>query len=1003
MKKELLIFVGYSKDADAEAGCIRDLEKELQGRLDTYNSVSERDTAYDRIKIFTWKDDARPGIGGQEYAIAPFLDKAAIAVFIFKSRIGSGAWVELDSLRARQSNERIPVLTLFPATPPQSVISGLGNKEIALAWSDLVVKKESLTAGWLERDSRAVTPCEDYRDAAHLQDLLRTKLDKLLVSIITSKKAAQSKGRLTQPKSNSPSPMSENINRYLKKMISLHETISLSGFETKVRVPIHLEDLYVPLDAMVDRTIHHKKVVGNFSEMESLLDGKEDSTVALDDAFDLANRCGQRRGIVIIGDPGAGKTTHLRRLILGVCQHGATNFGLPEEIVPVLLPLRNLGDGKLDLCAFMRNQFSESLITISDDFTESLIENSRLLLLFDGLDEVAGVRARAKVAQWIDRLLRSEPEWRIAVTCRYAGYQASSRLSPNFLELHMRPMSAQQSETFIHNWFRIVETSMAKDKEKARYEAAKQAEKLITRLRKPDFCASRVFELTRNPLLLTTICLVHRDRGVLPRHRARLYDESVNVLLERWRQAKALKVNIQADVAKRVLQPVAYWLHNKEGRTRATAKELSPVIESALHTVKESKRSAEEFLRSIRDESGLLTGWSTDLYGFMHLGFQEYLAARDIRSRAFANPDALQEIADHFGESWWREVILLLLALEDTPVFDRFMRAVMELPVFAEQGALLEECFEDAVEISYEPFIDLLKKPPGDDRELWKRQAIALRIVEGRAPDELGNLVSSLSKHPFPEISGRFVKRETQGNVITIDRGKYELVLVPGGEFWMGSVTSEKGRMEREGPRHKVGIPGFYMGQYPVTNEQYGQFLKENSEVQEPRYWADRRFNQPRQPVVGVSWKDAKRYAEWAGLRLPSEAEWEFACRAGTSTRFYTGDQDKDLERAGWYYKNSDDQTHPVGEKEANAFGLYDMHGNVWEWVEDDWHGNYKEAPGNEKAWIDSPRGDGRVFRGGSWNVGADYCRSAVRSYWVPDNRFNGLGFRLARSVTLDP
>ena len=154
---------------------------------------------------------------------------------------------------------------------------------------------------------------------------------------------------------------------------------------------------------------------------------------------------------------------------------------------------------------------------------------------------------------------------------------------------------------------------------------------------------------------------------------------------------------------------------------------------------------------------------------------------------------------------------------------------------------------------------------------------------------------------------------------------------------------------------------------------------------------------------MGVSWEDARRYAKWAGLRLPSEAEWEYACRAGTSTRYYTGDTEEDLKRAGWYEANSGNQTHPVGEKEANGFGLYDMHGNVWEWTEDDWHGNYKGAPDDGRPWIDDPRGSDRVIRGGSWGSVAQHCRSAIRGYGGPGDRDDDVGFRLSRSVALGP
>jgi len=221
-----------------------------------------------------------------------------------------------------------------------------------------------------------------------------------------------------------------------------------------------------------------------------------------------------------------------------------------------------------------------------------------------------------------------------------------------------------------------------------------------------------------------------------------------------------------------------------------------------------------------------------------------------------------------------------------------------------------------------------------------------------------------------------------------------EMVLAPAGRFQMGSPEGEEGRFERENLHEVVITRPFYVGRYPVTNEEYGRFLIANRGAKEPKYWGDRKFNAARQPVVGVSWDEARCFAEWAGGRLPSEAEWEYACRAGTQTRFWSGDSDSDLARVRWYGVNSGRQPHPVGEKDANAFGLHDIHGNVFEWCEDEWHDDYSGAPADGRAWKGESNSGPFVVRGGSWVYFPRYCRSACR-YWLEhDDRDDYLGFR---------
>jgi formylglycine-generating enzyme required for sulfatase activity len=230
------------------------------------------------------------------------------------------------------------------------------------------------------------------------------------------------------------------------------------------------------------------------------------------------------------------------------------------------------------------------------------------------------------------------------------------------------------------------------------------------------------------------------------------------------------------------------------------------------------------------------------------------------------------------------------------------------------------------------------------------------------------------------------------------DRGGYVLLSIPGGTFRMGSPEGEAGRAAQEGPVHSVTVPTFQLGRYPVTNREYQSFLESNPDVAPPGFWGDEEFTRPHQPVVGVTFDDATRYCAWAGLRLPSEAEWEYACRAGTATRYHHGDAESDLQRSAWYSHVAERRLHDVGEKAPNAFGLYDMHGNVWEWCEDDWHDDYVRAPADGRAWLDDPRSDDRILRGGSWfGNHADYVRSATRrSGYSALAEFN-LGFRCAR------
>jgi formylglycine-generating enzyme len=226
-------------------------------------------------------------------------------------------------------------------------------------------------------------------------------------------------------------------------------------------------------------------------------------------------------------------------------------------------------------------------------------------------------------------------------------------------------------------------------------------------------------------------------------------------------------------------------------------------------------------------------------------------------------------------------------------------------------------------------------------------------------------------------------------------RVEIEWVSIPAGSFTMGSPLSEKDRGDDE-TQHKVTLSAFKMSKYEVTFEQYDAFCEATGRAKP----SDNGWGRGKRPVINVSWHDATAFAEWMGCRLPTEAEWEYAARAGTTTPFNTGNclstsqanYDGNYPYGACSKGEYRSKTMPVGSFAPNAWGLYDMHGNVWEWCSD-WYGDYSTlAQTNPKG---PASGSNRVVRGGSWLHDAQFCRSAYRTDDTPDLRSNRIGFRL--------
>lgn len=778
--------------------------------------------------------------------------------------------------------------------------------------------------------------------------------------------------RILEPKPGWPPP---DFPDYRQLAFDRHRELELVGFDERVRVPIELNELYVPLDVVLDHGSRGRVI---YSDAHHAKEHTEQyarcERITMAEAFGLAQRAGKRgkRGVVLLGDPGSGKTTQLRRVLLQLLAEpddggGPEAIGLPADTLPVFLPLRNLRHEE-SLSTFMQRELAGPLGKAPADLADRLVARGRLLWLFDGLDEVADEAERDRVARLLEDLLRDATDCWFLVSSRYAGYTPDIKLASGFLELHLRPLTDEQAKAFVENWYRVVEAEEARldGVEPGPGRAAELLEELRVLERRGE---AQLYEMTRNPLLLTAICLVHRRRsGALPEGREALYHECTTVLLERWR--KQGKRMLPTAEARRVLQQVALWMHGEDGRTQATAEELRGPVRRGFEVIGKAGLDPDELLRGIRDESGLLTGWGLDRYGFMHLGFQEYLAALELRDAAEGQPQsaAMQKLAKRFGQTWWQEVILLMLAHHGMAAFERFMNALMSQPEFA----------------------------------AWTGSALMSRLLGQWTSEALAGLDELVLRHPASEV--RIWWRRVRGleqvarRTRKAPRGRVELVLVPGGRFWMGSPEEDARGFPEEYPQHEVELASFWLARTPVTNAQYGEYLRANPRAATPELWGSQEYNQPRQPVVGVSWKAAKEYCEWAGLRLPTEAQWEYACRAGTTTRYWSGDSEGDLVRVGWYGGHLFARLHAVGEKEPNGLGLYDMHGNVDEWCEDTWVDDYEGAVHRVGDGLRvRPIGDAdRVARGGDRADGARHARSASRSFYNPRICSQFVGFRPA-------
>jgi formylglycine-generating enzyme required for sulfatase activity len=309
-------------------------------------------------------------------------------------------------------------------------------------------------------------------------------------------------------------------------------------------------------------------------------------------------------------------------------------------------------------------------------------------------------------------------------------------------------------------------------------------------------------------------------------------------------------------------------------------------------------------------------------------------------------------------------------------------------------GALLTHMAEPGLPIEqvFKRVIRTVKLETKGAQEPWQEGSLEgeFYFVPGESAP-----VAPVAVQPLLPASLLETPKLTAGDVVKDCPVCPELVYLPGGTFTMGSSAAEVGRNDAEGPLHEVTIKPFLMGKFEVSQWQWKAIMGLSRS----------RFDQCGDycPVEEVSWKDAQEFVQRLKVtvgkeyRLPSEAEWEYAARAGKQSPWSFGESEVDLGQFAWYSENSQRSTHAVGKKLPNEFGLFDMHGNVWEWTADAWHENFVGAPSDAEPWTNGGDSNRRVIKGGSWNFSAKHHRAA-RRYWAGVmSRDGDIGFRIVR------
>ncbi|MCX7112725.1 MAG: SUMF1/EgtB/PvdO family nonheme iron enzyme [Proteobacteria bacterium] len=840
---------------------------------------------------------------------------------------------------------------------------------------------------------------------------------------------------------------------YLCWLVGKTESIELRGIASKevgsqvVRLP--LEKAYVPLRARAmpsrnDGLIHNNRLRGGRDLGEGLEADREERDIALGEALGLGYR------LAIVGGPGSGKTTVLLHIawalatsLLGqTAEPARSRLGLdiqPGQLpLPIFVPLAAYAKYLRDLPSHAEAEAQTLSHYLShyhirkqagfklpkDFFTQILVDGRDVLLLLDGLDEVANDEERALVRQEVENLVSGRPGLRVIVTCRTIAYrEQGTALGADFREIAVQPL----------DWERhiqpMIRQAYACIYPKDQLKSAERADDLLQGIQRLETerkarLGEKAPALVDSPLMVRLLLIVHFNDHTLPNQRAELFERAINALLQVDYLPDVEVINqlkSHSGPFREMAMHLAFHMHSQgqdQGRVideRALIRLLDAEPKFQAH------RAA--FVAQARQRGSLLE----ELDGqcrFIHLAFQEFLVAEYIWG--VIGTDGCQAMVDalknRLDDPWWREPILLLagyLGAKHSKWAELFIQglgkagedanqrfAAVELAGMAalewrESGdALKTDCAKRIVELL------------GDEDGLKDSKT----VIRARAGDRLAALGDPRFDPqrfylPNDELLGFVHVPADPDFIIGTRSGDFDRVMET-----VGISQDSRKNYQDEMNDQPTPTREFYIARYPVTVAQFRAFV----ETTEFELGNEKALRDPdNRPVRYVSWHEALEYCRWLNgvlqtstdfascelaekvrsghwqVTLPNELEWEKAARGGlTGTIFPWGDT-LDPNRANYGETNIGD-TSPVGCFPPNDYGLYDMVGNVWEWTRSLWGFDYPYSLDDLQREDLKAGGDkSRVVRGGSWHDIRGFSRCAVRGRNRPDNRYFSYGFRV--------